>query len=345
MTMNYRQLGGSGARVSELCLGTMTFGEADEKSFMHKVGATEETSFQIMNRALELGCNFWDTADVYGQDGLSERVIGKWFKETGRRHDVVLATKCRFSMGKGPNDKGASRLHIKRAVDESLRRLQTEHIDLLQIHQQDFQAPEEEVVRALDELVQAGKVHYFGASNYAAYRLVESLWISDKRLLNRFVTLQAQYSLVERQLELEHVPAMKKFGVGLLPWSPLAGGFLSGKYQKNQPLPEGARLEVWKEKNKRWDNPRNWAIIDALTQVVKSLGGDVTVSQVALAWLLRKDTVSSVIFGARTVAQLEDNLKASAVKLSTEHMTRLDEASAMPLAYPYDFMKRNDGAW
>src|SRR5262249_38380865 len=154
------------------------------------------------SKALDAGVNFWDTANVYGQDGLSERVIGKWFKDTKRRDEVVIATKCRFSMGKGPNDRGASRLHIKRAVEGSLARLGTDRIDLLQIHQQDLPVPEEEVVRALDELTQEGKINYFGASNYAAYRLVESLWLSDKRSLNRLVSLQAQYSLVERNLEL-----------------------------------------------------------------------------------------------------------------------------------------------
>jgi len=199
--MNYRTLGASGARVSELCLGAMTFGEADEKSMMHKVSASEEESHAIMSRALAGGLNFWDTANVYGQDGLSERVIGSWFAKNGHRRDVVLATKCRFGMGPGPNQRGASRLHIKQAVEDSLRRLGTDWIDLLQIHQQDRLTPEEEVVAALDELVKQGKVHYAGVSNYAPYRLVEALWIADRRNQNRFVTLQAQYSLIERNLD------------------------------------------------------------------------------------------------------------------------------------------------
>lgn len=341
--MKFRTLGKSGARVSELCLGTMTFGEADEKSMMHRVGSDEATSFAVMNRALELGINFWDTANVYGQDGLSERVIGKWFKETGRRHEVVLATKCRFSMGNNPNFKGASRLHIKRAVEESLRRLNTEHIDLMQIHQQDLQTPEEEVVRALDELVREGKIHYFGASNYAAYRLVESLWTSDRLRANSFVTLQAQYSLIERGLELEHLPALRKFGLGLLPWSPLAGGFLTGKYQKGQSLPAGARLEVWSAKNKRWDNERHWRILAACEAVANEQ--QTSVSAIALAWCLAQPGVSSVIFGARTATQLEENAKASDLILSSSQLEQLNAAGAPPLGYPYDFMKRNDGAW
>ncbi|MCA9691641.1 MAG: aldo/keto reductase, partial [Myxococcales bacterium] len=222
--MEYRNLGASGLSVSTLCLGTMTFGEADEKSFMHKVGCDAETSFAIMNRALDKGLNFFDTANVYGQDGLSERVIGEWFERDGRRDEVVLATKFRFRMGPGPNGTGASRRHIVRAVEDSLRRLRTDRIDLYQVHMQDIDTPEEETMRALDDLVRQGKVLYLGASNYAAYRLVESLWACDRARLDRFVALQAQYSLLERGLEREHVPLCQRFGLGILPWSPLAGG-------------------------------------------------------------------------------------------------------------------------
>src|SRR5262252_8651741 len=240
--MRYRNLGASGARVSEICLGAMTFGEPDATSMMHGAAASEDDSHAIMSRALESGINFWDTADVYGQDGLSERVIGRWFARNKRRDDVVLATKCRFGMGPGPNDRGASRLHIKRAVEASLARLGTDRIDLYQIHMQDARTPEEEVVRALDELVREGKIVYFGASNYAAYRLVESLWAADRAGANRFVTLQAQYSLIERSLEMEHIPAMRRFGLGLLSWSPLAGGFLTGKYRRAEVAPAGTRF-------------------------------------------------------------------------------------------------------
>jgi aryl-alcohol dehydrogenase-like predicted oxidoreductase len=341
--MKYRNLGASGARVSEICLGAMTFGEADEKSFMHKIGASEEEAGRMMNRALDAGVNFWDTANVYGQDGLSERVIGSWFQKNGHRHDVVLATKCRFGMGPGPNDRGASRLHIKRAVDDSLKRLGTDYIDLFQIHMQDIKSPEEEVVRALDELTQAGKIHYSGASNYAAYRLVEHLWAADRASLNRYVTLQAQYNLLERGLELEHVPALKRWGLGMLPWSPLAGGLLTGKYRRDQVAPAGTRYEKFKDRLDARNTERTWAIIDTLIAVAKELNA--TPTQVSLAWLLRKPAISSVIIGARSVAQLEDSLKAVELVLPDAAMERLDKVSAPQLLYPYDFMNNIDGGW
>ncbi len=341
--MEYRRFGTTGLKVSPLCLGTMTFGEADEKSFMHKVSADEKTSHAIMSRALEGGVNFWDTADVYGQDGLSERVIGNWFKSTGRRNEVVLATKCRFTMNRGPNGAGASRLRIHTAVDASLRRLQTDRIDLYQIHMQDIETPEEETLRALDDLVRQGKVLYIGCSNYAAYRLMESLWTSDRRGWNRFASLQAQYSLIMRQLDREHVPLCSKFGLGILPWAPLAGGFLSGKYQRDAEPPAGTRLELWKERFDQYATERNWKILDEVRAVAKEVGA--TPAQVSLAWLLTRPAVSSVIFGARTVEQVNDNLKAVEIKLSAEQTARLDKVSALPLEYPYDFMHRIQKAW
>lgn len=341
--MKYQNLGQSGLEVSRLCLGTMTFGEADDKSFMHQVGCDEATSFAIMNRALDAGINFFDTADVYGQDGLTEKVIGRWFEKERRRDQVVLATKFRFRMKDGPNGTGASRYRIMKTVEDSLRRLQTDRIDLYQIHMQDLATPEEETLRALDDLVHQGKVLYLGCSNYAAYRMVESLFISERERLHRFIALQAQYSLVVRDLEREHVPACQKFGLSLLPWSPLAGGFLSGKYQKGQTPPAGARLDKWKDRFQRFDQPRNWKILDALVAVSKQL--EATPSQVALAWLLHKPTVASVIFGARSVSQLEDNLRAVELVLSTEQLAALDEASAYELGYPYDFMARIQKSW
>jgi aryl-alcohol dehydrogenase-like predicted oxidoreductase len=341
--MKYRPLGRSGARVSEICLGTMTFGEADEKSFMHKVGASEEVSRAIMTRAFDAGVNFWDTADVYGQDGLSERVIGKWLADNGHRDDLVIATKCRFGMGPGPNDRGASRFHIKRAVEGSLRRLGTDRIDLYQIHMQDVKTPEDEVVRALDELIHEGKILYFGASNYAAYRLVESLWAADRAASNGFVTLQAQYSLVERNLELEHIPAMRRFGLGLLPWAPLAGGFLSGKYRREETPPPGSRFAQWTDRLGKRATDRNWNVIAQLTEIAGKL--DASPSQVALGWLLQQPTVSSVILGVRTVAQLEDGLKAVDLSLPSDLTARLSETSAPDLSYPYDFLRDVDGRW
>ncbi len=341
--MEYRNLGRSGLSVSTLCLGTMTFGEADENSFMHKLGADEATSRRMMDLSLEAGINFWDTADVYGQDGLSERVIGGWFAATGRRDEVVLATKFRFRMSKGPNGTGAARRRIVKCAEDSLRRLQTDRIDLYQIHMQDLDTPEEETLRALDDLVRAGKVLYLGCSNYAAYRMVESLWASDRLRLERYVALQAQYSLVVRDIELEHVPVCQRHGLGILPWSPLAGGFLSGKFERGAPPPPGTRLEKWKDRYAGFDTERNWRIIDVVRAVAGELGA--SPSQVALAWLLRKPAVTSVLFGARTEEQLQDNLKAAALKLDDAQVRRLDDASSAPLPYPYGMIRGTQGRW
>jgi len=341
--MRYRQLGQTGTQVSVLCLGAMTFGEADEKSFMHKVGSGREESFAVLDRALEAGINFIDTADVYGQDGLSERIFGEWLRARNARERVVVATKGRFRMAPGPNGTGASRMRITRAIDASLERLGTDRIDLYQIHMQDLRTPEEELLRALDDAVRAGKIVYFGASNYAAYRLMESLWVSDKRNLHRFVTLQAQYSLATRALELEHVPLCHKFGLGILPWSPLSAGLLSGKYRRGQSPPAGTRLAQWKDRYKGFDTDRNWNIVEGLVAVAEELGK--TPSQVALAWLLAKPVVSSVIFGARTLSQLEDNLGAGDLELPADAVARLDAVGAPALGYPYDFIKNIDGAW
>lgn len=341
--MEYRSLGRSGLKVPVLCLGAMTFGEADEKSFMHKVGCDEQTSFRIMSRALERGVNFIDTADVYGQDGLSERIVGRWMASEKTRDRVLLATKFRFRMGRGVNDTGASRYHIVRAVEDSLRRLQTDRIDLYQIHMQDIDTPEEETLRALDDLVRAGKVLYLGASNYTAYRLTHSQWISKTEHLQRFVSLQMQYSLLVRDLEREHVPLCRDFGLGILPWSPLAAGFLSGKYDQGKPLPEGGRLEQRRERFAAFDNERGWRTLDA----VKAVAGarDTTPSAVALAWLLAKPTVTSVIFGARTLAQVDDNLKALEVQLTAEEVRSLDEASKFDIGYPYNFLATVQQRW
>jgi aryl-alcohol dehydrogenase-like predicted oxidoreductase len=321
----------------------MTFGEADDKSFMHKVGSDEKTSFNVLNRALELGVNFVDTADIYGQDGLSERVIGAWLERDQRRNEVVLATKFRFTMGEGPNRTGASRYRIMRCVEHSLKRLRTDRIDLYQIHMQDRDTPEEEILRALDDLVRQGKVLYLGCSNYAAYRLMDSLWHSRSKNLSAFVTLQAQYNLVSRELEREHVPLCRAQGLGILPWSPLAAGFLTGKYDKHQPPPAGARLEKWKDRLAGFDNDRSWRILDAVRAVAAE--SDASPAAVSLAWLLRQPQVTSAIFGARNLTQLEENVKAADLTLSDEQLKRLDEASSFELGYPYGFMKDVQGGW
>ncbi len=341
--MEYRNLGAAGVKVSTLCLGAMTFGEADEQSFMHKVSCDEATSHAILDRALAAGINFVDTADVYGQDGLSERIIGAWFAGAGKRDQVVLATKFRFTMGSGPNRSGASRFRIVRNVEDSLRRLRTDRIDLYQVHAQDITVSEEETLRALDDLVRAGKVLYVGCSNYAAYRMVDSQWIARSQHLERFVTLQAQYSLLMRDLEREHVPVCRQWGLGILPWSPLAGGFLSGKYRKDQAPPAGSRLEKWSDRWAKFDSERNWKILAAVDQVAAEVGA--SASAVALAWLIHRPAVTSVIFGARSIAQLDDNLAAADLALSPEHRRLLDEASAFEVGYPYDFIGKIQGSW
>ena len=340
--MEYRNLGASGVQVSSLCLGAMTFGEADENSFMHKAGASEKVSHQILDRALDAGINFVDTADVYGQDGLSERVIGAWFGRSGKRDQVVLATKFRFTMGEGANRSGASRFRIVRCCEDSLRRLRTDRIDLYQIHMQDITVPEDETLRALDDLVSAGKVNYVGCSNYAAYRLTDALWTSRTEHLARYVTLQAQYSLIVRDLEREHVPLCRAHGLGILPWSPLAGGLLTGKFRRGAAVPGDARLGM-NDRMKRYDTDRNWKIVETLVAVAAEIGA--TPAQTALGWLMGRPHVTSVIFGARTIAQLDDNLAAAELTLPAEAVARLDEVSAVDFGYPYDFLGRVQQTW
>ena len=264
-------------------------------------------------------------------------------RDANTRERVILATKFRFRMGEGPNATGASRYRIVRTVEDSLRRLQTDRIDLYQIHMQDIETPEEETLRALDDLVHAGKVLYLGASNYAAYRLVDSQWIAKTEHLHRFVALQMQYSLMVRDLEREHIPLCKQFGLGVLPWSPLAGGFLSGKYAKDQRPPPGARLEKWKERLADCDTERGWRTLDAAQAIAKERA--TTPAAVSLAWLLAKPAVSSVIFGARSVEQLDENLAASDAKLTAEDVKRLDDASAFELGYPYKFIGNIQKRW
>jgi len=341
--MDYRNLGHSGLKVSTLCLGTMTFGEAAAGQMMHGIGSDDATAHAILERALALGVNFIDTADVYGEDGLSERVIGDWFMRTKRRNEVVLATKFRFRMGPGPNGTGASRRRIMQACEASLTRLRSDRIDLYQIHMQDLDTPEEETLRALDDLVRQGKVLYLGASNYAAYRLVESLWVADRQHLSRFIAFQPEYSLVQRGIEREHVPLCTKFGLGIIPWSPLGGGFLSGKYRQGEEPPAGSRLAKWKDRLQGPDQERYWKVLAAVNEVAETLVA--SPSQVALAWVLQRRGVTSAIFGARTLAQLDDNIGAASLKLSAEQVAALDAASAVPMGYPYEFMARVQGAW
>jgi aryl-alcohol dehydrogenase-like predicted oxidoreductase len=341
--MQYRNLGAAGVKVSSMCLGAMTFGEADEKSFMHKVGSDEATAHAVLDRAVAAGINFVDTADVYGQDGLSERVLGNWLTSRGARDKIVLATKFRFTMGDGPNRSGASRYRIVKCCEDSLRRLKTDRIDLYQIHMQDITVPEEETLRALDDLVSAGKVLYTGCSNYAAYRLMNSLWLSRTQHWAKFVTLQAQYSLLVRDLEREHIPLCRDNGLGVLPWSPLAGGFLTGKFEKGKPPAADARLGAKPDRFARYDTERNWKIIEAVRAVASEVSS--TPSAVSIAWLLAKPQVTSVIFGARTIEQLDANLLAADLVLDGKHVAALDKASAFDLGYPYAFIGMTQSSW
>lgn len=326
-----------------MCLGTMTFGEADEDSFMHKVGCSRDEAFAIMDAALDAGINFWDTANVYGNEGLTESIIGEWFKARGRRDEVVLATKFRFRMHKGPNGAGASRTHIRQAIEASLSRLQTDYIDLYQIHMQDVQTPERELLGTLNDLVREGKIRYIGCSNYAAHKIVDSLWTSKSERLEPFVTAQMQYSLLERSIEREHVPACRDHGIGVLAWSPLAGGMLTGRYQKTQAPPSDSRMAKWKDNYERRNTPKNWEIIDTLHEVAKEL--EQSPAAVALAWVLAQPTITSAIVGARNCDQLQRNLRALDFEIPKAQQVRLDEASMPKWGYPYDFIQRVCGAW
>jgi aryl-alcohol dehydrogenase (NADP+) len=327
--MDYRTLGTSGIVVSEQALGTMTFGaEADE-----------ETSHSILDTFVEAGGTFVDTADVYSS-GASESIIGRWLAaHPTEREQVVIATKGRFPMGAGPNDLGLSRRHLSRALDASLTRLGVEQIDLYQMHAGDALTPIDETLRFLNDAVAAGKVGYYGFSNYLGWQLTKAVHVARSHGWAQAVTLQPQYNLLVRDIEHEVVPAALDAGIGLLPWSPLAGGWLSGKYSKDV-APTGATrlgenpqrgMEAWQKRN---DNPRTWAVIDALHEVADAHGA--SLSQVALAWLGSRPAVTSVILGARTTGQLTDNLGAVDLDLSEDELGRLSEASAPVIDdYPY----------
>ena len=326
--MDYRQLGHSGLRVSSLTLGTMTFGGRDKFA---KVGTTDvDGATRQIDMCLDAGINLIDTADVYS-GGLSEEIVGRAVR--GRRDRVLLATKARMPMGDGPNDAGLSRHHIIRACEASLRRLGTDYIDLYQVHEWDGATPLEETLDALDHLVDSGKVRYIGCSNYAGWHLMKALGISERRGLQRFVSQQIYYSLQARDAEYELVPVSLDQGLGILVWSPLAGGLLSGKYRRDQEGPEGSRhLTDWDEPPVR-NEDQVYDIVDALVEIAEEHGA--SPAQVALAWTLGRPGVASLVIGARTDEQLADNLGAADLVLGDEERTRLDELSAPPLLYPY----------
>src|ERR1700733_5875825 len=317
--MEYRRLGGSGLKVSEICLGTMTFGH----------GTDDAEAERIVHASLDAGVNFFDTADGYS-GGVSETVLGRALGS--RRREAVIATKVFNAMGPGPNDSGMSRVHIMNAVEDSLRRLGTDYIDLYYIHHVDIQTPLEEMLRAFDDLVRQGKIRYTACSNYEAWRLMEAIWISDSKGLHRFAAYQPQYSLVVRDIEEELVPACGLKGLGMVVWAPLAGGYLSGKYQPGQHSVSGARsAENWAFPT-RFFHPNHAAILAELLAVARDLGR--SPAQVAVRWVLQQPLVTSAIVGARTTGQLSDTLGAAGWELPQGAVDRLHRVSAVPHRYP-----------
>lgn len=325
--MEYRRLGHSGLYVSSLTLGTMTFGG---RGGFSKVGATDVAGAKRqVDMCLDAGVNLFDTANIYS-DGESEVILGQAI--SGRRDDLLLATKVRMSVGEGPNDTGLSRHHIIRQCEESLRRLGTDYVDLYQVHEWDGLTPLEETLEALDTLVKSGKVRYVGSSNYSGWQLMKALGVSERLGLQRYVSQQIHYTLQAREAEYELVPVALDQGCSILVWSPLAGGLLSGKYRRDEDASEGRHVEGWDEPPVR-DADKLYDVVDVLVEIAEARG--VSAAQVALAWLLGRPGVASVIVGARTDEQLVDNLEAADLELSEEERRRLDEASAPPLIYPF----------
>ena len=327
--MRYNQLGRTGLFVSELCLGTMTFGGGE--GFWQQIGSLQQDEAErLVGRAIDAGINVIDTADVYAE-GLSEQITGQALRNLKiRREDVVVATKVFGATGTGPNARGASRGHIMDSVRGSLRRLQLDHIDLYQIHGFDPATPIEETVRALDDLVRQGLVRYVGVSNWAAWQIMKALGMAERDALARFETLQAYYTIAGRDLEREIVPLLRSEGVGLLVWSPLAGGLLSGKYGRDRQGEQGSRRASFDfppvEKERAYD------CIDEMRAIGEARGA--SVARIGLAWLLHQPVVTSVIIGAKRAEQLDDNLAATEVTLSPEELARLDEVSRLPAEYP-----------
>lgn len=317
--MEYRMLGLTDLNVSALCLGTMQFGWT----------ADESMSLRVLSAAYEAGINFFDTADIYSRwadgnpGGVAERILGRWLKESGLPRDrVILATKVRGNMGGGPADEGLSRAHIMKSVENSLRRLQTDYLDLYQAHWPDDATPIEETLRAFDELVRQGKVRYVGASNYAAWQLMQALWTSEREHIVRFDCLQPHYNLVRRaEFERELAAVCRTYKIGVIPYSPLAGGFLTGKYRRNL-VPHSARVGGVK----RYFTEQNWALLEQMDALARE--NSASISQIALAWLLADPLITSPIIGANSIEQLTDNLGAVQVRLTPAEKNLLDKQTA-----------------
>lgn len=326
--MRYRFMGRTGLKVSELCLGAMTFGRE----------MSETDSHHMMDRFIGAGGNFIDTADVYSQ-GASEQIVGSWLKGK-HRDDYVIATKVRFGMGSGQNDLGLGRKHIMAGVEASLRRLGTDHIDLYQVHAWDPVTPLEETLSTLNDLVRRGLVRYIGASNFRAWQLQKAIQLSRANGWEAFACLQPQYNLLCRATEFELLPLCEAEGLGIIPWSPLRGGWLSGKFRRGMTTaPEDTRVATaekhgWGESWSNYNNAYTWGVLDALLEVAQEV--DRSPAQVAINWLLSRSAVTSPIIGARNMQQFEDNLRATDWSLSTEQVAKLDAASALPVSYPYD---------
>jgi len=330
--MNQRFMGRTGLKVSELCLGAMTFGRE----------SAEEASDQMLDYFIEEGGNFIDTADVYST-GVSEEILGRWLKGK-RRDDLIVATKVRFRMGEQPNDVGVSRKHILSGVEGSLRRLGTDYIDLYQVHCWDGATPLEETLSTLDTLVRSGKVRYIGVSNYSGWQLQKAIDLSRHNGWEPYTCLQPLYNLLDRSLEWELIPVCLNEGLGVIPWSPLRGGWLSGKYRRGMATPpEGTRVKTaeekgWSENWTKYANERTWRVLDELFRIADDLGK--SPAQIALNWVLQQPGVTAPIIGARTMEQLRDNMGAVGWSLSAEHIACLNEVSAVEPPYPYDVIAR-----
>jgi aryl-alcohol dehydrogenase-like predicted oxidoreductase len=339
--MEYRSLGRTGVQVSALCLGCMNFGGRSDA----------DTATTIITRALDAGINFIDTADVYGHDpanfqvgrGRSEEIVGRALRESGRRDQVILATKAHFPMGEDLNARGNSRRHLIAACEASLRRLGTDYIDLYQLHHPSNEVPIDETLRALDDLVRAGKVRYLGTSAFSAWQLVESLWVAKELGLNRFVCEQPPFHLLDRRAERELLPMARTYGFAVLPWSPTAGGFLAGRYQRGKPIPQGTRFErFWRSGAEAQFTDRAFDVLDVVLALSAARG--CSAAQLALAWCMEQPGVTSPIIGPRTLEQLEDALGAIEVQLSDDERSQLDRA-APPMRATVPYYGADGFAW
>lgn len=327
--MEYRSLGRSGLKVPVLCFGAATFGGGGE--FFREWGSTDvDEAKRLIGLCLDAGVNFFDTADVYSR-GMSEEILGKAIE--GKRHDLLISTKATFPMGDGPNDRGSSRFHLLRAVENSLRRLRTDYIDVYHLHSFDAQTPVEETLDTLNTLVRSGKVRYIACSNFSGWQLMKSLAVSDRYGWARCVAYQGYYSLIGRDYEWELMPLLLDQGVGTLVWSPLGWGRLTGKIRRGHPLPEVSRLHKTAEQGPPVEDEFLYTVVDALDAVAKETGR--SVPQVAINWLLQRPTVSSVVLGARNEEQLKQNLAAADFTLTREQVATLDKASDRTPTYPY----------